>query len=178
MPFETVQSETVFRGRAFHVRKDHVRLPDGQVTQLDIVEHKGAVTLIPIDDEGYIWFVRQYRHAAGVDLLELPAGSLESGEQPEACAAREIREEIGMRAGKLHKLGGFFMAPGYSTEFLHIFLATDLSPDPLPRDQDEFLSIERIHQSELDGMVQRGVIQDGKTLAGIFLLRQLAPFIT
>jgi len=171
MAFETVQTETIYQGRAFQVRKDLVRLPDGVVTQLDIVQHVGAVTVIPLDDEDRVWFVRQYRHATGKHLLELPAGTIEPGELPEVCAAREIREEVGMRAGKLHKLGEFFLAPGYSTEYMHVFLATDLVPDPLPGDQDEFLSIERIPLSALDQSVRSGAIQDGKTLAGIYLMR-------
>ena len=175
MAFETVQSESMYQGRAFQVRKDLVRLPDGTTAQMDIVEHVGAVTIVPVDEDGRVWFVRQYRHATGKDLLELPAGTIEPGEPPEVCAAREIREEIGMRAGQLRKLGEFFLAPGYSTEFMHIFLATGLVPDPLPGDQDEFLSIEHIPLTELDRWVQSGAIQDGKSLAGIYLLRLPVP---
>ena len=171
MAFEQVQSEIVYRGRAFNVRKDHVRMPNGLVTQLDIVEHVGAVTVAPLDEEGNLWFVRQYRHASGQDLLELPAGTLEAGEAPEACAAREIREEVGMRAGELRKLGEFFLAPGYSTEYMHVYLATKLSADPLPGDVDEFLSVERVPLAQVGGLVQSGAIQDGKTLAVMYLLR-------
>lgn len=160
----------MYRGRAFQVRKDHVRLPTGFVAQLDIVEHVGAVTIVPLDAEGQVWFVRQYRHATGKELLELPAGTVEPGEPPEACAAREIREEIGMRAGTLRKLGEFYLAPGYSTEYMHIYLATGLVPDPLPGDQDEFLSVVRYPLAEVERLVQSGEIQDGKTLAGMYLL--------
>ncbi len=174
MAFETVQSESMYQGRAFQVRKDLVRLPDGTTAQLDIVEHVGAVTIVPMDEDG-VWFVRQYRHATGKDLLELPAGTIEPGELPEVCAAREIREEIGMRAGQLRKLGEFFLAPGYSTEYMHVFLATGLVPDPLPHDQDEFLSIEHIPLADLDRGVQSGAIQDAKSLAGIYLLRMSMP---
>ena len=95
----------------------------------------------------------------------MPAGGLEAGESPENCAQREIREEIGMKAGKLQKLGAFFLAPGYSTEFLHIFFATDLSPAPLDGDIDEFLSIERISLAQVFQMIRAGELLDAKTLA-------------
>jgi len=155
----------MYRGRAFNVRRDVVRAPEGKEMHLDIVEHTGAVTVMPLDAEGQVWFVRQYRHASGQMLLELPAGTLEAGEDPAECAAREIREETGMAAGKLEKLGSFFLAPGYSTEYMHVYLAQDLSPDPLPGDEDEFLTIEKIALKEVAGMVARNEIQDAKSLA-------------
>jgi ADP-ribose pyrophosphatase len=117
MPFETLTHEIIYRGRAFNVRRDQVRFPDQHTMHLDIIEHAGAVTLLPLDENGCILFVRQYRHAAGKMLLELPAGTLEVGEPPEDCAHREMREETGMAAGKLLKIGEFFLAPGYSTEY-------------------------------------------------------------
>ena len=174
MYFETLQSKTRFNGRVFSVRQDDVRLPNGKTTCLDIVEHSGAVTIFPIDSDGMIWFVRQYRHAAGIDILEIPAGGLEDGETPEICAQREIQEEIGMGAGKLQKIGGFFLAPGYSTEYLHIYLATDLYPSALPKDVDEFLSVEKIHLVTALELAHNGQIQDAKTLAALYLV---LPFL-
>ena len=165
MKFETIHSQKIYQGRAFSVRKDQVRLPNGASTNLDIVEHGGAVTILPIDEAGNIWFVRQYRHAAALEMLELPAGTLEPGEPPETCAHREIREEIGMGAGKFQKIGSFYLAPGYSTEFMHVFLATELSPDPLPGDIDEFLQVEQIPLARIPALVQAGEIVDAKTLA-------------
>ena len=165
MKFETIRSESIYDGRIFSVRKDQVRLPNGAETFLDIIEHGGAVTILPIDSDGHVWFVRQYRHAAGIEMLELPAGGLEAGESPESCAQRETREEIGMKAGKLQKIGAFFLAPGYSTELLHIFLATELSPAPLERDVDEFLRVERIALTHVFEMIQAGEFVDAKTLA-------------
>ena len=100
MKFETIHSQPMYQGRAFSVRQDRVRLPNGAETKLDIVEHIGAVTILPVDADGNIWFVRQYRHAIGIEILELPAGTLEPGETPEVCADRETREEIGMGAKK------------------------------------------------------------------------------
>ena len=171
MPFELLKSEIVYPGRAFTIRRDTLRLPDGHETRLDIVEHHGSVVIIPLDDKGNLVFVRQYRHATGLDLLELPAGTLNKGESPETCARREIREETGMAAGKLEHLGGFYLAPGYSTEYMNVYLATDLRPDPLEADADEFLSVERVPLAETLSMVGRSEIPDAKSLAALLLAR-------
>ncbi len=169
MPFDLIRSETTYQGRAFSVRRDEVRLPNGQNTHLDIVEHNGAVTILPLDHNGQIWCVRQYRYAAASDLIELPAGALEPNESPESCAQRELQEEIGMAAGVLEEIGGFFLAPGYSTEYMHIFLATTLFPAPLAGDEDEFLQVEQFPVQEVYRMAITGKIQDAKTLAALFL---------
>lgn len=171
MKFETLSTERIFQGKAFNVRRDQVRLPDGKTARLDIVEHRGAVTLLPIDQDGGVWFVRQYRHAAGIVLLELPAGVLEAGEAPEACALRELREEIGMSAGCLDKIGEFFLAPGYSTEYMHVYLARELTPDPLPGDVDEFLSLEKIPPQQVIEKALAGEIRDAKSLAVLLLAK-------
>jgi ADP-ribose pyrophosphatase len=177
MKFETIHSQAIYQGRAFSVRKDQVKLPDGAETVLDIVEHIGAVTILPIDSKGQVWFVRQYRHAAGIEMLELPAGTLEPGEAPDTCAHREIREEIGMAAGNLQKIGTFYLAPGYSTEFMHIFLATDLSPAPLDGDVDEFLSVEYFPIVQIPDLIRAGDIIDAKSLAAFQLVEPyLTPF--
>jgi ADP-ribose pyrophosphatase len=179
MAFETARSEIVYQGRVFDVRRDQVRLPNGSLSTLDIVDHPGAVTLLPLDSEGRLWLVRQYRHSAGMELLELPAGAMEEGEPPEACAYREVREEIGMSAGQLQKIGQFFLAPGYSTEYMYIFLATDLQADPLDADEDEFLIVETIPVQEVYHLAETGVIQDSKTLAALFLARpQLESYLS
>jgi ADP-ribose pyrophosphatase len=174
MPFELLKSETIYSGRALTIRRDHVRLPDGRETKLDIVEHVGSVILLPVDEDGNLLFVRQYRHAAGLDLLELPAGTLEADEAPEACARREVREETGMAAGRLERLGGFYLAPGYSTEYMHVFLATDLKHDPLEADADEFLSVERHPLTQVSALVGAGKIPDAKSLAAFWLAK---PFL-
>ena len=172
MPFELLKSEIIYPGRAFNIRRDTLRLPDGHETRFDIVEHIGSVIILPLDANGHLLFIRQYRHAVGLDLLELPAGTLNEGEAPEACARREVREETGMAAGKLEVLGGFYLAPGYSTEYMYVYLATDLFYDPLEADADEFLSIESVPLAEAQAMCERGEIQDAKSLAAFLLARE------
>ncbi len=171
MNFETISSVKTYQGKVFDVRLDQIRLPNGRLTELDIVEHPGAVTLLPVDDQGRLWFVRQYRHAARGELLELPAGSLNEDETPEVCALREVREEIGMSAGRLEWIGEFYMVPGYSTEYMYVYLATDLQPDPLQADEDEFLSIEIIPIDQVFQLAAAGQIMDSKTLAALYLAR-------
>ncbi|MBN2550726.1 MAG: NUDIX hydrolase [Anaerolineales bacterium] len=173
MVFDLLQSETLYRGRVFNLKQDLVRLPNGRSYRLDIIEHNPAVAIVPVDEQGQIWFVRQYRHAAGKLLLEIPAGIVETGETPEACARREIREEIGMSAREIKQIGEFFLAPGYSTEYMYIYLATGLQPDPLPVDEDEFLSLEKIPLSQAEEFIRSGDIQDAKTLVALFLARSL-----
>lgn len=169
MSFEIQKSELIYTGKAFDVRRDQVRLPAGKTTSIEVVVHPGAVTMIPIDAQGRILFVRQYRHAVGQELLELPAGTLGEGENPENCAQREIREETGMSAAKLEKIGEFYLVPGYSTEYMHIYLASDLKSEPLPGDEDEFITVEAVASSAIPDLIAQGVLRDAKSLAALFL---------
>jgi ADP-ribose pyrophosphatase len=174
MAFEIRKSQNIYNGPIFTVRQDYVTLPNGRPMKIDVIEHNDAVTIIPMDENGNIWFVRQYRHPVKQELLELPAGVMEPNERPEKSANREIREEIGMRANKIEKIGGFYLAPGYSTEYMHIFLATDLSPAPLPGDEDEFISIQKIKADESIRMAENGDLLDAKSLIALFWAR---PFL-
>ncbi len=171
MPFELIKSELLFKGRAFAIRRDYMKTPNGRETKIDIVEHSGSVVLVPIDNDGNMLFVRQYRHPAGKDLLELPAGTRDGDEPHEQCAAREIREETGMEAGKLQKVGEFFLAPGYSSEFMVVFLATQLKDNPLDPDDDEFLQVEKIPVKKVIEMAEEGKVPDAKSLAALLLAR-------
>ena len=171
MPFELIRSEILVQGRAFNVKRDTLRTPDGRETKLEIVEHGGSVVLLPIDEEGNLLFVRQYRAAVGEDLLELPAGTRDGAEPFEECAAREIREETGMAAGKLQKIGEFYLVPGYSTELMAVFLATGLKEDPLQADEDEFLQVEKVTVKQAVELAEGGRIQDAKSLAALLLAR-------
>jgi ADP-ribose pyrophosphatase len=169
MSFEQLSSQTVYEGRVFKIVVDQVRLPGGQVMQVDMVEHHGSVTILPIDSTGRIWFIRQYRHPAREMLLELPAGVSDKDETPEESAQRELREETGMAAGSLEHLGEFYLAPGYSNEYMHVFLAQDLIPAPLQPDEDEFLHIEKIPYQRVVEMIKTGQIIDAKSLAALLL---------
>jgi ADP-ribose diphosphatase len=171
MPFELIRSETLLQGRAFKIRRDYLKTPNGRETSLEIIEHGGSVVLIPIDDDGNLLFVRQYRHAVGKDLLELPAGTRDNDEPFEECAAREIREETGMQAGKLQKVGELYLAPGYSSELMAVFLATGLKDNPLDADDDEFLEVEKIPLKQAIEMAERGDIPDAKSLAALLLAK-------
>ena len=171
MPFELIKSETILQGRAFKIRRDSLKTSEGLETKLEIIEHGGSVVILPIDNEGNILFVRQYRHATGQDLLELPAGTRDGDELYEDCAARETREETGMEAGTLEKLGEFYLAPGYSTEFMAAFLATDLRHNPLDADEDEVLSIERIPVKKAFELALSGKLPDAKSLAVLLLAK-------
>jgi ADP-ribose pyrophosphatase len=173
MSYRVKHTEQVFQGKVFAVRIDQVDKPTGETMRVDVVEHHDAVVLIPVDDEGRIWFIQQYRHPIGKRLLELPAGTLDPGEEPEVCAVRECREEIGMFPGQLTPLGGAFLAPGYSTEYLHFYLAKDLSEAPLTPDRDEDISIECLTWDEATTRIARGEFEDAKSLAGLFLARKM-----
>jgi ADP-ribose pyrophosphatase len=173
MIVETIKQETIYCGQAFNVRRDEVRFPNNQTTHLDIIEHVGAVTIVPIDADGRILFVSQYRHATGNELLELPAGTLDEGESPENCALREIREETGYAAGNLTKLGEFYLAPGYSTEYMFVYLATELNPAPLPGDPDEFITLIPMPVEQAYGLALFGGLQDGKSLAALLLAQPI-----
>ena len=171
MSYTVTASEPVFAGRAFKVRIDTVRRPDGNTHSIEIVDHPGAVTLVPVDADGQLHFVRQYRHSTLEEMLELPAGTLDPGEDPASCARRECREEIGMAPATLEPLGGFFLAPGYSTEYLHVYLATGLTESPLPADEDEDLRVERLTLEQAEGLVRSGKLHDAKSLAALYLYR-------
>ena len=175
MDFTILNRTVVFEGRIFDVQKVLARLPDGREHEYDLVKHGGAVTLVPVDQDGNLWFVRQFRLGAMQELLELPAGTLEIDEAPEISAGRELREEIGMAATELRELGQFFMAAGYSSEYLHIYLATGLYPAPLAQDADEFLQAVAIPVKQVYEMVHTNQVHDGKTLAALLLAE---PFIT
>ncbi len=169
MTYRTIESQMIYSGRVFDVQTDTLRTPEGSTMRVDLIKHAGAVAIIAIDARKKLLLVRQYRHPAGKALLELPAGTLEDDEHPEHCAQRESREEIGFEPGELTRIGGGFMAPGYSTEFIHFFLARGLKPAPLPQDKDEDIQVERVAFSDIPHLILSGQIEDVKTIAGLAL---------
>ena len=164
---ELIDSENVFEGRVFGLRLDTLRTPDGHTFRREMIYHPGAVCMVPIDSDGRLLLVEQYRHGARTRLLEIPAGTLEPGEDPGETAARELREEVGMRAERVESLGGFWIAPSYATEYLHLYLCRELTPDPLPGDEDEDIEVVRLTPDEAVAAIDSGRIIDAKSIAGI-----------
>lgn len=162
-----VARKEVYRGRTIALYCDTLQSASGKSKSWDIVVHPGAVVLVSVTDKGEIIFVKQWRRAVGKRLIELPAGTLEAGEPPETCAMRELREETGFRSGRIVPMGGFYSAPGFCTEYLHLFLALDLKPDPLEADDDEKIDLLFLPLKQAEEMIQSGEICDAKTLAGI-----------
>jgi len=161
-----LDSQHVYRGRAIDVRVDSVVKPNDTKTTREVVEHVDCVVILPIDRNGNILLVRQFRHAVNKEMLELPAGSIDPGETPEEAAIRELREETGYRPGTLEKLGGFYAAPGYCTEYLHFFRATELQVSPLKAEDTDEIELVPISPTEVTGLVASGQICDAKTIAG------------
>ena len=169
--FKLVQSKKLFQGKLLNVWQDKVAYPDGREFNFEVIKHPGSVVILPVDEQGMVWLVRQYRHPVGGMFLELPAGTIEKGEVPELCAAREIQEEIGMAARHLEKIGKIYLTPGYSDEVMHVFLATGLFESKLDQDDGEFIELEKYTLAELYDQLDQGLIHDGKTAAILGMAR-------
>ncbi len=163
------RSTVEYEGRAFSVRRDEMEYKPGRTVKLDIIVHPHAVTILPLDAGGNVWFIRQYRHPASDSLLELPAGTLEPGEDAADAANRELQEEIGMRAETLALLSTFWLAPGYSTELMHVYLATGLSASQLEQDEDEVISLEKVPAGRAAALIDSGELRDAKSIAAVLL---------
>src|SRR5579859_1651600 len=168
---KVIESKEIYRGRVVHLVVDTVEMPNGKTARREVVRHSGAVAIVPVDSAGQIIMVRQYRHPIGRVLLEIPAGMLNQDEDPFVGARRELQEEIGYAPGQLDKLGGVYLAPGYSSEFIHLFLATNLVPSRLDMDEDEFIELEHVTLSQVFDSIQSGQIADAKTVAALMLYK-------
>ncbi len=162
-------SESIYQGRVVRLRLDTVRLPDGREAKREIVEHPGAVCIVAVDAEGQVLLVRQFRLAAGKVLLEVPAGTLEAGEETAACAARELEEETGYRAAHIEPLFSMLLAPGYSTERIHAFLATGLTRTQTHFDEDESVELETLSLAEAERRALAGELDDAKTVSSLLV---------
>ncbi len=169
-----VLSERIYEGLGINLRKDLVLLPSGKRFDREVVEHPGCVAAVPLLDEDTLVLVRQYRHPVSKILLEIPAGTLRSGEDIEDCIRRELIEEIGYRPGRLERLLTLYLAPGYSSETAHIYLATDLVEVGVEPDEDEFIEVVRLPVSEIPRLVSESKIKDAKTICGVltYLLKR------
>jgi ADP-ribose pyrophosphatase len=177
-----VASHQVHDGRIVHLSVDTVRFPDGSIGELELIRHSGASAVLPLlgdrdDPEAEILLIRQYRYASGGFMLEVPAGRPDApGEDWELCARRELEEETGMVAGRVTRMTGIFTTPGFTDEFIHLFLAEDLTPGTSAHDDDEFIETVRMPLSIALARIANGEITDGKTIiallfANAFLLK-------
>ena len=162
-----MHSKIFFKGEILNVRVDEIRMPDGSTATREIIEHSDAVAVVPIDRQGNILLVKQYRRAAGKELLEIPAGSVEPGEKPEETAKRELQEEIGYLPNKIVSMGGFYASPGYNTEYLHLYMATDLVPAKLHTEDTDSIEVVPVPVKSITDYIKSGKIRDAKSIAGI-----------
>ena len=167
-----LSSRRVYTGKVLSLDLDDVEEPGGVRTTREVVRHSGSVAVLAIQDDGRIVLVRQYRYPVDAALWELPAGRVDAGESPEQAAQRELQEEIGMKAGSLSRLAFFFTTPGFCDESMHVFRATGLIPSQAMGDEDERIEVQAFTLPELDAMIDRGEVQEGKTLVAILLERR------
>jgi ADP-ribose pyrophosphatase len=159
--------KNIYQGRVVNLNLETVRLPNGATVELEIVRHPGAAAVVAMKDEETVLLIRQYRHAAGGYILEIPAGTLKPGEAPRDCAARELEEEIGFRASALEPVVTFFATPGFTDEVIHVFKATGLAPGRQNLDHDEVLEVVELPLREAIARIGDGTIRDGKTMVGL-----------
>jgi nudix-type nucleoside diphosphatase (YffH/AdpP family) len=166
-------SEYIYRGKVVTLRIDTVRTSDGREIKREVVEHHGAVAIVPLLNSETVLLIRQFRQAVGETLLEIPAGTLETGEEPDVCAARELEEEIGYRPGKLRRMFSQYLAPGYSSEVLHAYLGEDLIETAAHPDEDEQIEVVPVEVRRIEAMILNGDIRDSKSIAALLVALRL-----
>jgi ADP-ribose pyrophosphatase len=166
--FKQLKSKLIYRARLFHLNQVTMKAPDGHTFRHEVIHHPGAAVVVPVLKGEQFVLVKQYRTAVKRAIWEFPAGTLEAGESPMACAKREIIEETGFEARKWRKLTSFYPAPGISTEYMHIYLGTDLVPARMSLDRDEFIERHIVSFKRLQKMILSGMIMDAKTIIGFF----------
>ena len=164
---EVVERREVFKGRVVDLAVERVRLPNGNVCELELIRHPGAAAVVPVDEAGRVLLVRQYRHATGGWLLEVPAGKLDPGEPPETCALREVEEETGHRPRDLAPLGWIYTTPGFTDEKIWLYLATGLTQTRQDLERDEVLTVERLPLAEAANRAESGDITDAKSVCAL-----------
>jgi ADP-ribose pyrophosphatase len=168
MEEKTLKSERIYEGRLVNLRQDAVMLSNGRKTTREVVEHPECVAIVAIESEDSVVMVRQFRKPVEGVLLEIPAGMIEPDEEPQECARRELKEETGYIAGNMERIGGFYSSPGYSTEFLHLFLATDLRRGSTRPEEDEIIEVVSVPWEQIPGLIVAGEVCDAKSIAGLF----------
>jgi len=167
-----ISRRVAYDGLILRVNVDRVALPNGREVDLELIEHPGAAAVVPLHADGTVTLIRQYRYATGGFILEVPAGKLDPGESPEACAQREVEEEAGVQAGRLHPLGFIWTTPGFTDERIWLFAATQLQPGRQDLQHDEVLDVLRMPLREALALVERGELPDGKSLAALVRTEQ------
>lgn len=162
-----MHSKRMYTGIVINVNVDTVTLPNGLTVDLEVVRHPGAAAVVPMKDDGTVVLIRQFRHAAGGYIYEIPAGKLHPGEDPSVCAARELEEEVGYQAGKLELLSRIFTAPGFTDEVIHVYKATGLTIGRQQLDRDEVLDVIEMPLRDAIGMIETGAIRDAKSIVGL-----------
>jgi len=168
-PEKKLASQQIYQGHAVNIHVDTVEKANGKKTTRDVVEHSDCVAVVALDEQDNIILVRQFRHAVDRFLLEIPAGGIDPGEEPIDSVRRELQEEIGYFPRKIDKLGGFYSIPGYGTEYLHCFVATDLVPSRLMAEDTDDIELARISPDEIPRLIASGEICDGKTIAALLM---------
>lgn len=168
-----LSTTSIYQGRVVKLDVHQIELPNGTRSQREILSHPGAVAIVALDDAQQVLLVRQFRMAAGKVMLEIPAGTLEPNEPIDLCAERELREETGYRPLQLERLGGFFVAPGYTSEYIHLYWARGYTPDPLNMDEDEQIEVISMPLSQALGLIETGEIHDGKSVIGLLRVARL-----
>lgn len=169
MPSHERRVREIYTGRVVHLTAEEIVLPNGHRMELEIVRHPGASAIVPLTAEGDVVLIRQYRHAVGGFIYEVPAGKLSPGEPPEECAARELTEEAGVVAGRLTRLGAIVTTPGFTDEVIHLFLAEGLRPAETAHEPTEVITLLRRPLAECLTMIESGEIVDGKSICALFL---------
>ncbi|GAI62445.1 unnamed protein product [marine sediment metagenome] len=170
---KTLSSQLIYDGRAVKLRVDTVRMPSGRETRREIVEHRDCVAIVAVDADDNVLLVKQFRKSVEKELLEIPAGGIDPGEDPVTTVRREMQEETGYLPGKVEKLGGFYSSPGFCTEYLHLYLATDLTPSPLYAEDTESIKLVRVPISQIPSLIASGSICDAKSIAGLLIYSSL-----
>lgn len=167
---KTVSSQPIFDGHAVRLRVDTIVTADGRQSTREIVEHSDCIGVVAVDEDDNVLLVRQYRKAIEKELLELPAGGIDPGETPEEAVVREMQEETGYKPGKVERLAGFYSSPGFLTEYLHLYLATELTPSRLHAEDTASISLVRVPVDEIEGMLAADAFEDGKSIIGLRIL--------
>jgi len=165
---KTLSSRLIYDGRVVKLRVDTVRTADGKETKREIVEHSDCVAIVAVDADNNVLLVKQFRKPVAKELLEIPAGGIDPGEDPEAAVRRELQEETGYLPRKVKRLGGFYSTPGYCTEYLYLYLATDLVPSQLHAEDTESIRLVPVPFSQIPELIASGSICDAKSIAGLF----------